>query len=136
MNSTRLRTHSEPVRGVWCRKSMRRALENLVNNAAKYGDGDAVDIIAAGRHGHLHLSVHNFGAPIPTEQQSRIFEYFTRDVAAAASIGWGLGLPFVKRVAESHGGAVKVESSQTAGTTFLIEIPVDSQASPGRPAAT
>lgn len=125
MNGTRVRTHTEAVRGVWCRKSMRRALENLVNNAAKYGDGDAIDIVAASRDGRLLLSVHNGGLPIAPEQQSRIFEYFTRDVAAAASIGWGLGLPFVKRVAESHGGAVWVESSAADGTTFILNMPLD-----------
>lgn len=125
MNATCVRTCSEAVQGTWCRKSMRRALENLVNNAVKYGDGGAVEIVAARRDERLLLSVHNAGAPIPPEQQGRIFEYFTRDVAAAASIGWGLGLPFVKRVAESHGGAVMVDSSAANGTTFLLEIPVD-----------
>jgi light-regulated signal transduction histidine kinase (bacteriophytochrome) len=72
MNGMRVRTHTESIRGVWCRKSMRRALENLVNNAAKYGDGDAIDIVAAQRDGRLLLSVHNGGFPIAPEQQSRI----------------------------------------------------------------
>lgn len=125
MSGARVRTRCEATVGIWCRKSMRRALENLVNNAVKYGDGQAVDIVATRRAGRLLLSVHNSGASIPIEQQSRIFEYFTRDVTAAASVGWGLGLPLVKRVAESHGGSVKVESSATDGTTFIMNMPID-----------
>ena len=39
--------------------------------------------------------------------------------------GWGIGLPFVKAVGESHGGSVSVDSSPELGTTFLIDIPVD-----------
>jgi signal transduction histidine kinase len=125
MSSTRVRTRCDALPGIWCRKSMRRALENLVNNAVKYGDGQAVDIESKRRGERLILSVHNSGAPIPAEQQNRIFEYFTRDVTAAASVGWGLGLPFVKRVAESHGGFVSVESSAGHGTTFIISVPID-----------
>lgn len=118
-------TQAEPVRGNWCRGSLRRALENLVNNAAAYGDGGSVNIMTTQAHGRLMLSVHNTGNPIPKERQGRIFEYFVRDNAAAAPTGWGLGLPFVKRVAESHGGSVIVDSSAETGTTFLIDIPVN-----------
>lgn len=117
-------TQAEPVRGTWCRGSLRRALENLINNAAAYGDGGGVNIMTTQAHGRLMLSVHNTGNPIPKERQGRIFEYFVRDGAAAAPVGWGLGLPFVKRVAESHGGSVVVDSSAETGTTFLIDIPV------------
>lgn len=125
MSATKVRTHCDAIQGVWCRKSMRRALENLVNNAAKYGDGQTVDIKAERQGERLALSVHNGGAPIPAERQGRIFEYFTREATTTASTGWGLGLPFVKRVAESHGGAVTVESSAANGTTFTMDMPVD-----------
>jgi signal transduction histidine kinase len=72
------------------------------------------------------LSVHNTGSFIPKENLGAIFNYLTRG-EHQAQIGWGLGLPFVKRVAESHGGTVAVDSSLEAGTTFLIDIPVDCQ---------
>lgn len=39
--------------------------------------------------------------------------------------GWGIGLPFVRAVAESHGGSVGLDSSDERGTTFIIDIPVD-----------
>jgi signal transduction histidine kinase len=114
----------EPVQGFWCRGSMRRALENLINNAEKYGDGSGVSIKAAQTRGRLMLSVSNMGSSIPKERHGAIFDYLTREDPHATK-GWGVGLPFVKRVAESHGGSVAVDSARETGTTFLIDIPVD-----------
>jgi len=114
----------DPVHGFWCRGSIRRALENLINNASKYGDGAGVSVKTAQIRGRLMLSVHNTGTTIPKERHAAIFDYLTRE-DAGASVGWGVGLPFVKRVAESHGGSVAVDSSAESGTTFLIDIPID-----------
>lgn len=115
----------EPVTGHWCRASLWRALENLVNNAIKYGDGGTVSIRAHQTRGRMMLSVHNEGNAIPEEQHNRIFEYLRRETGPFSATGWGIGLPFVKAVGESHGGSVSVDSSPELGTTFLIDIPVD-----------
>ncbi|TWI65391.1 signal transduction histidine kinase [Pseudoduganella lurida] len=115
----------EAVVGFWDRGSMHRALENLVNNAVKYGDGGKIKIKACETRGRLMLSVHNDGRPIPPDQHDRIFEYLRREGGSPAAAGWGIGLPFVKMVAQSHGGTVAVDSSGATGTTFLIDIPVD-----------
>ncbi|GGY90764.1 sensor histidine kinase [Pseudoduganella plicata] len=115
----------ETVIGHWCRGSMRRALENLINNAIKYGDNMVVRIMAREARGRLMLSVHNEGNPIPEDRHNRIFDYLTREGEAASRPGWGIGLQFVKAVAESHGGSVTVDSSPEMGTTFLIDVPVD-----------
>ena len=39
--------------------------------------------------------------------------------------GWGIGLPYVRSVAESHGGSIAVDSSVNRGTTFTMDIPAD-----------
>ncbi|MYM37462.1 sensor histidine kinase [Duganella sp. FT94W] len=111
--------------GYWCQNSLRRALENLVINAGKYGDGNGVQIKIDEAHGRMLLSVHNSGNPIPSDNHEHIFEYLWRDGGIRDKNGWGIGLPFVKSVAESHGGSVAVDSSAASGTTFLIDIPVD-----------
>ncbi|NNG25372.1 sensor histidine kinase [Telluria aromaticivorans] len=116
---------SEPVMGYWCRASLRRAVENLINNAFKYGDRNTVKIMACQTRGRLMLSVHNEGNAIPEEQHDRIFEYLRRESGPLSATGWGIGLPFVKAVGESHGGSVSVDSSPELGTTFIIDIPVD-----------
>ena len=111
--------------GYWCEKSLRRALENLVANAMKYGDGAEVTIKVDNAHDRMMLSVHNTGNPIPAENRTRIFQYLWRQDSARDQRGWGIGLPFVQSVAESHGGSVAVDSSPEQGTTFLIDLPVD-----------
>lgn len=118
-------TSAESVVGYWCRGSIRRALENLINNAIKYGNRGAVNIMARQTRGRLMLSVHNEGNSIPKDQHDRIFEYLLRGSGPLAAIGWGIGLPFVKIVAEDHGGSIAVDSSPELGTTFLIDVPID-----------
>lgn len=115
----------ESVIGHWCRASTRRALENLINNAIKYGDRHTVKVVAHQTRGRLMLSVHNEGNPIPKEQHDRIFDYLRREAGPLSATGWGIGLPFVKGVAESHGGSVVVDSSPELGTTFIIDVPID-----------
>lgn len=115
----------ESVVGYWCRASLRRALENLINNAIKYGDRGTVKIMARQTRGRLMLSVHNEGNAIAEEQHDRIFEYLRREAGPLSATGWGIGLPFVKAVGDSHGGSVSVDSSPELGTTFVIDIPVD-----------
>lgn len=114
-----------PVVGYWCENSLRRALENLVINAIKYGDGKGVQIKISETHGRMLMSVHNTGNPINPEHYGQIFEYLWRDGSAKDQRGWGIGLPFVKSVAESHGGSVTVDSAAETGTTIMIDIPVD-----------
>jgi len=117
-------TRMESVKGFWCYSSMQRALENLINNAAAYGDGSGIDIKVAQTRDRVMLSIHNTGNPIPKQRQGQIFSYLARGEGSLTA-GWGLGLAFVKSVAESHGGSVAVDSSLETGTTFLIDIPVD-----------
>jgi signal transduction histidine kinase len=116
--------NGEPVRGWWDESALRRALENLVLNAVKYGDGKLVNVNVAQTHGRLILSVHNCGNPIPDEQRKDIFEYLNRGEQAGKT-GWGIGLPFVQEVAKRHGGTVVLDSSAQSGTTFTLDIPVD-----------
>jgi signal transduction histidine kinase len=120
-----IRVLGQSVVGHWSPDTMRRALENLVNNAIKYGDGQEIQIKVRENRRRLLLSVTNRGVPIPRDRQERIFDYLERDEGATSALGWGIGLPFVKSVAEEHGGTVAVDSSAQMGTTFLIDVPVD-----------
>lgn len=115
--------------GFWCRSSMRRVLENLLSNAQKYGTpGSPIKVHTENVLGRLVLTVHNEGAPIPAHEMPRLFSTFHR-LADIDIKGWGLGLPLVQLVVESHGGAVTVSSTAALGTTFTIELPTDCQAS-------
>lgn len=114
----------EPIRGIFDREAMRRALWNLISNAVKYGEANApVTILVRREGGGAAIAVHNFGAVIPVSEHARLFDPFYR--ASGASPGWGLGLVTVRACAESHGGTVTIESTVTAGTTFTIHVALD-----------
>lgn len=113
----------ESVMGHWDQSAMRRAIENLVNNAIKYGDGGTITIMAQQTRGRMMLTVHNEGKHIPEDRHNRIFEFLSREDSLGE--GWGVGLPFVKTIAEAHGGSITVDSAPETGTTFLIDVPVD-----------
>ena len=103
-----------------------RALDNLIDNAIKYGDNKKPVVVACKRKdGVIEVSVSNHGKTIPLEQQAHIFSRFYR-IDESHNKGWGLGLPLVKAITEAHGGKVSVSSIEGQPTTFTIEIPADS----------
>jgi signal transduction histidine kinase len=118
------------TRGWWDREAIKRAMENLIGNALKYGaPGTPIRIKIELLHGRVMLTVHNEGEPIPQEETESIFQVFQRATAAKEGNkgGWGIGLPYVRSVAESHGGSLAVDSAAPRGTTFMIDIPVDAR---------
>ena len=97
------------------------AVLNLVSNAIKYGKPGTDVTVRCRRQGdEMVLSVHNQGEPVPAQELPRLFDTYYRGSGAADSRpGWGLGLAFVKRIAEKHGGSVRVESE---GESTIFEI--------------
>jgi signal transduction histidine kinase len=117
----------ETLTGYWCRVSMKRVLENLTSNAQKYGDTSQPITVGVQRvDDRMLLSVHNEGAPIPVPDIPRLFNTFER-IEDVDVKGWGLGLPFVQNVVESHGGSVIVDSAEGRGTTFTVSVPIDAR---------
>jgi signal transduction histidine kinase len=118
----------DPLVGWWDRSAIRRAVENLVSNAVKYGrPGSPVVITAQTAHDRMQLCVRNEGTPIPPEEQESIFRMYRRSEKArhGREHGWGIGLPYVRAVAESHAGSITVDSHADRGTTFVIDTPLD-----------
>ena len=114
-----------PLTAFWDREKIRRAIDNLMDNAIKYSpDGSQVTIRAIDTHGRIQISVHNFGDPIPEADRLLLFQPYRRTAAAQRSgkVGWGLGLMQVQAIAEAHGGSVGVESAADSGTTFTIDL--------------
>jgi signal transduction histidine kinase len=126
----RLKVIGTSVTGWWDRDAMKRVLENLLNNALKYGAADAaIRVKIDCSHGRMLLTVHNEGEAIPQQELESIFQVFRRAEAAKDSEkrGWGLGLPYVRSVAESLGGSVQIDSAPGRGTTLSIDVPVDAR---------
>lgn len=123
----RVEVQGEKIDGYWCRASLKRVLENLSSNARKYGLASEPITVQVRHEDHLMLlSVHNGGAPIPEDQMKRLFKPYQR-IEDTDVVGWGLGLPYVRTVAESHGGTVMVDSGEGRGTTFTVSLPVDTR---------
>ena len=117
------------VEGLFSPEGIRRAIENLIGNAYKYGLQEypiKVEVIREGEF--VKISVHNFGAPIPPNEIPLLFEQYRRSKTEEDSqkTGWGLGLALVKGVAEAHGGKTSVASTKSEGTTFTMIIPFKS----------
>lgn len=131
-----IRLDAVPAWGHWCRGSLQRALENLVSNAIKHGDPTApIQLWVYTTDERVKVSLHNEGKPIPVEDTESLFQLYHRaEEARKKSVGWGVGLPFVRQVAESHGGSVLVSSTLEEGTTFSIDMPLDARPFQGAPA--
>lgn len=108
----------------------RRMLDELVDNAVKYSpEGGRVRIAAVSRSSNgrpmLSIEVSDEGIGIEEGELGAIFEGFSQvDASETRSFGGlGLGLTFVKRLAEAHGGAVSAESAPGRGSTFRFTVP-------------
>jgi len=114
------------------RDELVRALENLVENALKYGAaGKRIDIALASaetRAGtrEARLSIRDYGPGIAPEHLPRLTERFYRvDVAdSRAQGGTGLGLALVKHVLNRHGGRLSIDSTLGAGAAFTMHLPL------------
>jgi CHASE2 domain-containing sensor protein/two-component sensor histidine kinase len=102
------------------------ALLNLVSNAVKYSpQGSVVKVQALAIHQDVEFQVSNHGPVIPQESLTRIFEpYYRVPDQPGEKPGWGLGLAFVKRISEQHGGRVEVSSDPSSGTCFRLVLPL------------
>jgi len=102
------------------------ALCNLIDNAIKYSRGKPVigiETFCAG--GKLVMRISDQGIGIAKEHQQKVFAKFFRvptgDVHDVK--GFGLGLAYVRKMVELHGGTMELESEKNRGTTFTITLP-------------
>jgi len=105
---------------------LRRALDNLLDNARKYSPPDAeIRVIAARRGGDAVIEVIDRGEGIAPSDLDRLFTPFFRAdrSRARATGGVGLGLALARRIVEAHGGTLLARSAPGAGTTMSIALP-------------
>jgi signal transduction histidine kinase len=100
------------------------ALLNLLSNAIKYGaDGSEVLLRVTSHEHEVEFEVRNTGPAIPAAELDQIFERFYRPARSESIPGWGLGLSFVRRISQQHGGRVRVCSNEFSGTSFVFTLP-------------
>jgi two-component system phosphate regulon sensor histidine kinase PhoR len=105
------------------RDGLDHVVQNLVDNAIKYGGDTPVTVSAERRGTRVRLSIADGGAGIPAGQEDRIFERFYRIDSGRSRDrgGSGLGLAIVKSQIEALGGRVWVEDAKP-GARFVIEL--------------
>ena len=129
----------KPIRYVWKldapavyadEEFLREALSNLIDNAVKYSGSEVEITFASAKRadGSIAVSVRDNGFGIPLKDQAKIFEKYERASAASRSRGggapgFGLGLNYVLRIVEAHGGTVKLESIEGEYSEFTLVFP-------------
>lgn len=108
-------------------ESLRRALRNLLENAAKYSP-DCRTVWVEGRvdRRQVAISVRDRGMGIDPREHRDIFHKFVRGRAAkkAGIKGTGIGLSMVREIVEACGGEIRLESSPGEGSSFTIILPL------------
>jgi two-component system OmpR family sensor kinase len=111
------------------------ALANIIDNAIKYAPGSPIRVESSVRHeGVVEISVADEGPGIPPEDREAIFERFFRGASRGEIEGSGLGLAIAKRAIERAGGTLRLDSSVTRGTRFVIALRAERNATPTAPA--
>lgn len=106
---------------------LRRVLDNLLDNACKYGDADHPIVLAAMQaEQRLTIEVRDRGVGVAPEDLPRLFSpFFRADPSRARETGGvGLGLTLARRVVEAHGGYITALSVAGEGTTFRVILPI------------
>ncbi|MCU1260690.1 MAG: sensor histidine kinase [Bryobacterales bacterium] len=115
--------------------ALKHALQNLVDNAVKYGlegsgwIGISAEAVSDGHGGCVEIRVTDHGPGIPADEQVHVFEAFYRGKRAVADQvhGTGLGLNLVRSIIEAHGGTIRVSNAAPRGAEFIVRIPAAPQ---------
>src|SRR6266540_2355037 len=108
---------------------LRQVLDNLLDNTRVHTpNGTPVRVKITREDGELVLTVADEGPGLSPEVASRVFERFYRGdpTRSRGTGGAGLGLSIVSAIVEAHAGKVSATSSNGAGTTFEVRLPVGS----------
>ncbi len=105
-------------------QSIRRALDNILNNAQRYGDH--IWISTEQKHHKLSLFIDDDGPGIPEDKRNSVFRAFFRLDSSRNSRtgGVGLGLSIARDAIRSHGGEITLETSPYGGLRVKISLPL------------
>jgi len=101
------------------------AFINIIENAIKYAKRPEIRISTVDTGSDIQVAVKDNGIGIAVEHQKKIFDRFYRvpEGELHTAKGFGLGLNFVKKVIDAHGGKIEVYSERGKGSTFTIKLP-------------
>ena len=105
-------------------EALRRCLDNLLDNARRYG-GDDMDMSISERIDTLEIRIEDRGTGIPASELERVFEPYVRLESSRAKHtgGSGLGLAIARAIARAHGGDVTLEARAGGGISAILSLP-------------
>lgn len=104
---------------------LRHIFQNLIGNAIKHHDRDSgiIDIVGRLENGFYHFSVTDDGPGIDETFHEKVFMMFETLKPRDQVEGSGMGLAIIKKLLDTYGGTITLESSPGQGTTFLFTWP-------------
>ena len=126
-----IRAPEAPLVSAIDRPRIEQVLDNLVENAVKYGPADGTpEIQVEAGDVNARISVVDHGVGIPEGERERVFERFYRASNAqdVTDTGLGLGLYICRRIVDEHDGRIRHTETPGGGSTFVIELPLDPSA--------
>jgi signal transduction histidine kinase len=103
---------------------VRKCLDNVISNALKYSAGQNVEVFFQKDTGFACIDVVDKGIGIPEQELEEVFLKYHRASNSEVTSGAGLGLFIVKRILESVGGSVAIDSTVGKGTTVSLFLPL------------
>ncbi|MBT4132200.1 MAG: HAMP domain-containing protein [Candidatus Marinimicrobia bacterium] len=104
--------------------SLKRCLTNLLENAARYGEGNIAVTLDKDEQS-IRITIHNEGEPIAEEELKKVFDPFYRVEHSRnrESGGTGLGLSIARNIVHAHGGELLLENAPQGGVSAIVELP-------------
>ena len=103
--------------------SIKRAVANMVVNAARYGNG-WIKVSSGTEPNRAWFQVEDDGPGIAPEQRKHLFQPFVRGDSARTISGTGLGLAIVQRIVDNHNGMLGLGTSERGGLSIRAWLPV------------
>ncbi|MEO2079949.1 MAG: HAMP domain-containing sensor histidine kinase [Leeuwenhoekiella sp.] len=104
---------------------LENAVNNLLDNALKYGLGKPIHLVAYKSKRYLEICITDQGMGVSKAERPKIFKKYYRGSAVLTSkSGYGLGLTYVQQIIKKHKGRLNFESKPNSGTTVTLKIPL------------
>jgi two-component system sensor histidine kinase MprB len=112
--------HLEPAQIDGVAERLERAVNNLLDNAARHSPPGGVVEVTTGPGG---VEVRDHGTGVDEADLPHVFDRFYRGTNSRGSLGSGLGLAIVRQVTEQHGGTASVANAPDGGAVFTLSLP-------------
>ncbi|NRB10781.1 MAG: ATP-binding protein [Rickettsiaceae bacterium] len=103
---------------------MIQAIDNLISNAVKYGEGKEITISLKKADDKIQFKITDQGIGIPENELHNIFNKFTTSSRTKTPAGGrGIGLALVQKIIEAHNGEIWVKNNEKQGAVFQFLLP-------------